>query len=806
MIRIKNLTKKYGQTVALDNVTAEFEEKGFVFINGMSGSGKTTLMNLLSGLDAPTSGEIYYNGNDITKYSREAFDEYRNLQIGIVFQNFNLIDDLTVEENLLLPLEIQDVSETKKNQLVEETLSYVGLEGYANRKGNELSAGQRQRVAIARAIIKRPKVIFADEATGNLDPKNSEQILELFNDISKRCLVVLISHNATSARKYADKIITLDEGKICEETDNRQIKELYLEPYEVFINGHEYKNQTCLEGFDIKEEIKNLNNKLGYKLDKYSFHTTISRKDKQMLTNKTWIEVGKTEIKSLPFNVIAKFIANLMKRQSIKNILVICLVTFITLLFFVMCVLSGNDYYMALTKAVNNESSSLFPVKMSVLTEEAVVNDIYRGEPIYERLREITDSDDIIEYIGEVTMYKDTEMYNTAVFKYSELFDTITISGVWPREGDEIAISSEFAESKDIGIGDHIADDISEYVVVGIYDFSENMTGYNAVVSTEYRNNSEEKYITLQACDILNSVSVERYVSEIATIGNIENIKEDELVWGRMPSKDNEIVISTGVMEENQMSLETGFITMYRLPNLQAEKYNNEYDEFVNMYAFLGQKIEVVGVYSSDNTDYGDILVNAASYKGIHEFYREYLSFESLYVRLDGDIYDVISLMAEKDIYLCDNTSSYIYAIQDFFCDMADIMKVILCILLLMVIFVIVSFLSYNVKEYSKTVGIYKSLGIKDLDIVKLFVYYNVQISIISILISNIALQCVICFLNEEIGKTLKENAFEVFVVNNFSCVILSSMILLISVAATVIPVFGMVRKESVTLINRSDV
>lgn len=808
IIRVEKITKSYEQVTALENVSFDMEEKGFIFINGVSGSGKTTLMNLLTGLDVPSSGKIYYKEKDITSCIGNELDDYRNSEVGIVFQDFNLIDDLTVGENLSLPLMIKGVKKEKNLKLVKEALNFVGLNGYDRRKSHELSAGQKQRVAIARALIKRPKVIFADEATGNLDPKNTEQILKLFDNISKKCLVILISHNDNSAKKYADRIITLDKGKICEDIDNRQIKELYHKPYKISVEGHDYRNKTELENFDIKSEIKNINDKLGHRLETYSLETKIILEKEKECEEEPWIQLEKTDIKHMPFEEILKCVVKIINKQKLKNIFIIFLVAFVSFLFFLVSSLNSNDYCMSMTKYVNNSRSSLFPVKMTIISENGEECDVHKGEEFYTKLREIVNLDEIIENVGSISMYKQNAIFTANAFKYNNFFEKINIDGAWPKKSDEISVSKRFAEKENIGVGEYISDDEKDYKVVGIYDFSNIMDEYSVVLSKDYDSEifTESMSINLQACNILKSVNFDEYVSEIATVGAVSNIKADELIWGRLPEKENEIVISSYMLQENDMTLEEGFVTTYRLPDLQDEKYCNQYDNFVNMYKYLGKKVEVVGVYySKEDKEYGDILVDSHLYGEIVNFYKEYLNFESLYVFFDGDNYCEIKAMLENDIFVCDNICTYIYGIKDFFYDMKNIMNIVLIIIIMMVVFLIVSFLSYNIKDYSKTVGIYKSLGIKNIDIVKIFMIYNMNLSVVSILIANMLLQGAVYFINKQILLALDVSKMDVFVIAGCDCLIMSSIVVLIVVMATIVPIIKMVKKQSVMLINKAE-
>ena len=216
MIIVKNLTKAYKSKkakicVALNNVSFSLPSKGLVFVVGKSGSGKSTMLNLLGGLDSLTSGEINVFGNQLNEYSESELYSFRSNIVGFVFQDFHLLDDLTVADNVRLSLRLMAEDDDER---VEKALESVELLEYKDRYPRELSGGQQQRVAIARALVKNPDVIFADEPTGNLDSNTTEQIIKLIKEISKEKLVVVVSHNLFDAYEYADRIIELSEGRI----------------------------------------------------------------------------------------------------------------------------------------------------------------------------------------------------------------------------------------------------------------------------------------------------------------------------------------------------------------------------------------------------------------------------------------------------------------------------------------------------------------------------------------------------------------------------------------------------------------
>lgn len=215
MITITNLNKFYSTRRsmhhALKEISLELPDKGLVFVLGKSGSGKSTLLNLIGGLDSVSSGAITVDGNVISDFSEKEFVDYRNSCIGFVFQDHHLIEDLTLYQNIKLALDLRHI---RDKSLISHALEQVGLKGYEERYPHELSGGERQRVAIARAIVKRPRIILADEPTGNLDGRNAAEIMRILKDLSKECLVLTVSHNTAEVYANADRILELSEGRI----------------------------------------------------------------------------------------------------------------------------------------------------------------------------------------------------------------------------------------------------------------------------------------------------------------------------------------------------------------------------------------------------------------------------------------------------------------------------------------------------------------------------------------------------------------------------------------------------------------
>jgi len=254
MLQLKDIVKKYNtggtEIEVLKKVNISFRECEFVSILGASGSGKTTLLNIIGGLDKYSSGDMLLMGRSTKEFTDRDWDSYRNGSIGFVFQSYNLIGHLSVIENVKLALSISGESNKENDLKAKKALEDVGLGDHLHKKPNQLSGGQMQRVAIARALVTDPKIILADEPTGALDSKTSVQIMELIKEISKEKLVIMVTHNPELARKYSDRIVSVKDGEIIEDTKP------YIE--QEGNNDYELKKTAMAFSSAIKSSFKNL--------------------------------------------------------------------------------------------------------------------------------------------------------------------------------------------------------------------------------------------------------------------------------------------------------------------------------------------------------------------------------------------------------------------------------------------------------------------------------------------------------------------------------------------------------------------
>ena len=219
-IRAENVSRHYQMGSALiravDELTLDIENGEFVALLGASGSGKSTLLNLMAGLDRPTSGEIVARGRSLSEMSSLDLARYRSKTIGMVFQSFNLLPRMTLEENVELPLRLAEVDRSERAGRVREALTRVHLEKRLGHRPGELSGGEQQRAAVARALVNQPAILFADEPTGNLDSVTGQEIMQLLHEIqhSLGMTIVLVTHERPLAEKFAHRTLSLADGKL----------------------------------------------------------------------------------------------------------------------------------------------------------------------------------------------------------------------------------------------------------------------------------------------------------------------------------------------------------------------------------------------------------------------------------------------------------------------------------------------------------------------------------------------------------------------------------------------------------------
>ena len=501
MLEIRDLKKIYkgkkGADVhALDGVSLKFPEKGMVFLLGKSGSGKSTLLNLCGGLDAPTSGEIIVKGRSSKSFSGGDFDSYRNTFIGFIFQEYNILNEFSVEDNIALALELQGKSKRKKKKEIRQLLEQVDLKGYARRKPNTLSGGQKQRIAIARALVKNPEIIMADEPTGALDSNTGKQVFDTLKKLSEDKLVIVVSHDREFAEIYADRIIELKDGKVISDVSKSQ-----LEQREISENISEVDGVLCIKsGAELSdgelEKIKGFlkaskqdviiaknendvkNFKKANRIKNDGSKEVFSSTDEELMITKEYTPDDSRFIRSkLPLRHAIKIGVSGMKRKPFRLFLTVMLCTVAFIMFGVLSTLSFYNNEAIFKETLPNSKIPLISLNKLYSTIEtyyqngeeiATINGYQRGSFGVSELKKLSDTYGT-EAFGACSTYASYDLKQIKSSYWQNSINGIAylpeghslranekiLAGAYPTEDNEIAISSYTADMlTDIGFYD----------------------------------------------------------------------------------------------------------------------------------------------------------------------------------------------------------------------------------------------------------------------------------------------------------------------------------------------------------------
>ena len=582
MLEIKNLTKIYKskggvEVKALDDISLKFPENGMIFLLGKSGSGKSTLLNVCGGLDNPTTGEIIVKDRSSIDFKQKDFDSYRNTFVGFIFQEYNILEEFTVEENIALALELQGKERNKES--INAILEKVDLKGYNDRKPNTLSGGQKQRLAIARALVKSPEIIMADEPTGALDSKTGEQVFDTLKELSKDTLIMVVSHDRDFAERYADRIIELKDGKVI--SDLTKEKDSFKE--------------TSINDIEIKKYTK---------------------KDSEFISSK------------FPLRHAVRMGLSSLKLKKFRLFMTTCLCTVAFIMFGLLSTLIFYDKEANFKDTIKNSNLSY----MQLIKEYEVKNINYtNGEESYNNTffekGNFTDKE-VTEYInkyGESTFravlsYDSYNVHNNShpyyvstIYAYGYLEENNSyrenMIGDYPKKTDEIAITTYIAdviinckiddletgktmvlnERKDL-IGKKIRLKENVYTITGIIDSGKIDKKYDSIkISSKVDKNIREEY-TYYLTDGIHLVT---FVSkEFLSIASLEKAYQ--------PDNFSDRTISIAPLIDGKYDFDKyqmGYYSSYEFYNDDYEIYKlKDFDtlkdnEIIVSYNFLAELI-----------------------------------------------------------------------------------------------------------------------------------------------------------------------------------------------------------------------
>lgn len=812
MIRLEKVNKyfnrfKKNQIHVINECSIDFPTKGLVALLGPSGCGKTTLLNAIGGLDNVNSGNIYVNNIRLTKRRVSKKDEIRNLNIGYIFQDYKLVENMTVYENVALSLKIigiKDKEEIKKRVLY--TLEKVNMERYKNRPVNMLSGGERQRVGIARALVKNPKIIIADEPTGNLDSKNSLEVMNIIKNISSKYLVILVTHEVELAKFYADRIIELKDGVVESDYENKYEGSLdYKIENRIYLK--DFKNITNIEKDNIniniyRDKDEDLDIEVVFKNGNIYIETKTKEKIEVVdnnsnieLINDHYKEIKRKETKSKDYDI-----ESVMNNKYIpKYSSIFHLGSFISYGFkkvidypFLKKILLAGFFLSGMF--IFYATSSIFAT-LDIKDEDFItMNKEYLTAKIknikidkyleYENNSDISyilPSDSLVNFTMNYDKYLQTQDYEAtitgSISSLSLINNSNLIMGSMPQNNYEIVIDKSVLE-KTIKINysytagffnseDYLNQEVKikgiKFKIVGITDINEPNIYINKdmLLKVIYLSSISNEYVdTYEYGDTYSN-----------TLFDISLIKNDiKLVTGVYPNNDYEVIINNDYEEDYPI--------------------NKEIDIKIN-----GKKLKVVGYYENrlDN-NYNYLLVNSNMIK------YNLIENASNITMLTNNKDNVIDYLHSENINIKDaytyDKDKYINSIKEQMINTLVVSGVILGISLIEILLMIRSSFLSRIKE----VGIYRAIGVKKTDIYKMF---SGEIFAITIMASWLG----IAFITYILYSLCKIDYMEsLFMVNTFTFVLSLLFVLVFNLIVGLLPVFNTIRKTPAQILARYDV
>ena len=800
MIKLNGVNKYFNrfrsnQIHVINNTNLEFNEKGLVSLLGPSGCGKTTLLNSIGGLDKINKGQIYIDGERITGRSSSKIDKIRNLNIGYIFQDYNLINDMSVYDNVSLVLKMLGIKNKKEiNSRVNYILDVVGMYRFRNRPCSMLSGGQRQRVGIARAIVKNPKIIIADEPTGNLDSGNSLEVMNIIKSISKNKLVILVTHEKDLAYFYSDRIIEILDGKVINdkindsdgELDKKLDNRLYLKDYK---NKETFKNKESIINFynsndedinlDIVVENGNLyirsNNKRTIQMvDDYSSYEFVNeeyKKIKKSDSEKYKFDLTKLDNSNIKlrytsiFNPITSFINGFKKILDYSFIKKVLLLGFFAAGMFILYSVSNIFGILDVEEKDFIKTNRNY---LTIKTDKLDINKYLDYENNY-NFEYLLPGNSMIN----LTL-KDNNFYQTKYFSMN-LFGSLAdinmvnkdelIEGNLPENKNEILIDKLLIEKYKITnepkqinilnykdyIGRIVSNKFEDYKIVGIVNTS------SPCIYAD-----KEKFIDLI------------YFSENSTSDNSQISFYDF-------SLEKNISLKKGLFPLNDYEVMVNIDKQYEI------KLNSKINDKINNI-----NLKVVGYYySQENNDKMYVNKNMIKYKLIS-------SSKDLTIYTKNKE-EIINKLHNNNINIIDNFN---VDKEKYTENVRKTMKVtmIICFIILIISFVEIylivraSFLS-RVKQ----IGIYRAIGVKKRDIYKMFLGEILAITIIACLPGFIFMYFIISKLTEiSLIKSM-------FLLDTKVILISLCLIFSFNIIVGLIPVRKIVRKTPANILSRND-
>ncbi|MCI9365279.1 MAG: ABC transporter ATP-binding protein/permease [Clostridia bacterium] len=816
MVKLEKVNKyfnrrKPNQIHIINNTSLELEKTGLVAILGHSGSGKTTILNAIGGLDKVNKGKIFVNGKKITKRSSYVVDKIRNLNIGYIFQDYKLLDNLSVYENVAISLKMIGIKNKKEiEKRVKYVLEAVKMYRYRNRPARMLSGGEKQRVAIARAIVKNPSIVIADEPTGNLDSKNSLEIMNIIKALSKDKLVILVTHEIDLANFYASRIIKLQDGKIIEDYENKPKESLeYRLDNKLYLKDFQSKDTLNKNKINVDVYTNNENNEVNIELAIKDGNIYIKSESQKIevvdensaieLVNEHYKKLDKSIYDDYDYNLekiidkryktkytsiygIMKSIINGFKRISNYTILrKILLIGFFASSMFIVYSVSN------IAGTLEIKDTDFMTVDKNYLQVDmgnVNVEKFLKYEQL-ENVNYILPGDSNISFKIKFDDYYQLSRYSFELSGSLVSIDTITsndiVKGRMPDNNYEIVVDKRVVEhmingdsgmirnmgikSEDELLNKTISmNNMKDFVIVGIADTKALSIFTSREMFINLLNNSTKSDGLMGMYIPMNDEETESAVMDY-------NLYLDDIVItkGRLPENDYEVIVNKS--NQYDMKLNKKIKTKVNNNELKVVGY---YDSKSNIQAYLVNNNTVK--YDVVNKSNGLMIYPKNKQDIINKFKNEYnLNVIDRYER------DKENYLSKKEKSI---RSSIIFA------------TIILSISLIEIYLMMRSSFLSKIKE----IGIYRAIGVKKADIYRMFLG---EILVITTFSSMLGIILMAYILN---GISNIPYVDRMFIINNKTVGISILIVYLFNIIIGLMPLHRVLKKTPAKILARYDI
>jgi ABC-type lipoprotein export system ATPase subunit/ABC-type antimicrobial peptide transport system permease subunit len=845
---------------ALKDITLKLPIQGFIGITGKSGSGKSTLLNLLGLIEKPTTGTIKYNNLELDFNDQKNIGKLRSTKIGFVFQDYNLLYDISVKENLSVGVNVTD-SEILK------VLKIVHIDHIINSPVRYLSGGEKQRLAIARVLIRNSEVLLLDEPTGNLDAHNSDIIFNLLKSISKNRLVVLVSHDASRLSQYADEMIYLDQGEVKKIVKSEPFNEFQIECVDNLSVSVDKLYRQPTKFSDIKAiHIKNmLNGKfdiLDSKDDLLSEYIDIIKnkgesslivkvmRDQDISNEKYIINDEVIYNEKLSFVFKTKYALNMFVKKRFLSFLTIVslLITFLLVIFQVSMTYISPEYILG--NAITIEKNSVLPIRKSLENEHTLVTSYYTGGRfLYDYYQEKIGENRIYSFLDlsiaprsnqvDITQYTNRIELNT-VINYqpsSNLLINEEIIGFLPNEEKTIVIT-DFMAKYIFGHTDVLGYSLFLYSNQSIYQSDLNNERYliiSGIIKTDFEtenifheitNNlnyyyenydvikykyavaymTQESYesyfksapIFLKAADFtLSSQNTSTYVNQSQEVP-YRVYNEDLLLMGKKPENSYEVVVSSDFFATRDIIFNQNDLnTIYYYKDLMNTMNWSYYQDIFNIFEVI-EHVKIVGIaQSTSNT----VFIHQTLHEEIVKKYITYATQIGISINDETKIHTIKTLYEDNSIIHLDYLTPIYAYVSLVNSSISEILSILLVLFVIIASILTLTQGLISIHEKTKEIGIMKSLGIKISQILTIFIVQNSIPVFIALILASLTSFLWSNFTNDVLNSTdLFNTPYQLYYINSYSFIVIIIISILMITSSIVIPSFR-IRKIDVSIL-----